>query len=201
MKNLTKTLVAFSLGIVLLFSSFVAGALEKAIKQIILTGNVRVTLIQSNYESVVIQQDYDHEKTVVKMVGNSLLINSQEHIPISVTVYAKAPYRIKASNTSCINTVGTLNVKNLQIMLSDKAKANVSTLTNSLYTLIKDDSRLRISGISQEHFANYDSSSQIKMDRLVCLNTSTVITKPFIMNAKNIIISKKLFKKNKKMRS
>jgi hypothetical protein len=201
MKNLTKTSIACALGAILLFANLVAAAFDKAIQKIVITGNVRVTLVQANDESVKILDDYDSERTLIKMKGYSLLIHSQESVPINVTVYAKDPYRIEASNNSYVATLGTFNLKNLQVILKDHARAKLNSLTSSLYTVVKDDARLKISGISSEHFANFDSPDQLDMNRLACTNTSTFLTKPFTMNAKNIIPNKKAFRKNKKMRT
>jgi len=202
MKNSSKTVVSLLIGTALMFATLSANAfLKNSISKIIITGNAKITLVQNDIESVEIQESYDARHTSIKMKGLSLMIDSKEFIPLNITVYAKSPYRIEVSNTSIVSTVGTFNVPYLQVVLHDKAQANVTTITKSLYSLINDQSRLKISGVATEHFANYSVDSRLKMDNLVCLNTSKVLTKETLLNAKNILPNKKIIGKKKKMRT
>jgi hypothetical protein len=202
MKNSSKTVVSLLVGTALMFVALSANAFVKnSIKKIIITGNARVTLVQSENESVTIPESDDSRNTSVKMNGLSLMIDSKEFVPLNITVYTQSPYRIEVSNTSIVSTAGTFNVPYLQVILHDKAQANVTTVTKSLYSLINDQSKLKISGIANEHFANYSVDSKLKMDNLACLNTSKVLIKATLLNAKNIIPNKKIIGKKKKMRT
>jgi hypothetical protein len=141
------------------------------IKKIVVTGNTRVFIVQDNRESVSMN-DEDLSKVSVKQVGNTLTISSSEHNPVDVTVYVKDIYRIDASNTAVVKTVGKLNVEFLQVMLKDNAAAHIKTNTESLYTVIGDHANLELLGATAKHIVKTNGSAVLKADKFAALTTS-----------------------------
>ncbi|EOR96126.1 hypothetical protein ADIARSV_0639 [Arcticibacter svalbardensis MN12-7] len=180
MKNLLRTLVVIAIiSISFLANVFAANPEKTSIKKIIIKGNVKVFLIQRDKEAVVIKDTYDPNKTRVTTNGISLLINSDEKEPVTVVVYAKSPFRIDASNNSYVKTIGEFNLPYLQVFVNDNAKADINSITQSLYTRVNQLATLKISGISDEHFMVRSNNAKLKMDKLYCMKTSTTYFKPY----------------------
>jgi hypothetical protein len=125
-------------------------SVKPEVKKVIVTGNTRVTLVQSSREWVSMDND-DLDKVTVKQVGNALTINSSAVNPVEVTVYVKNLFRIDASDESSVTTQGKLNVPYLQVMLKDHATARIRTNTQSLYSIINDRSELELVGTTTKH--------------------------------------------------
>ncbi len=142
------------------------------IQKVILKGNVRVLLIQSEQESVRIYDMYNTDKTSVKMEGGALVINSTEDEPIHMTVFVKNLFRIEASNTVSVQTKGQFNLQFLQIILNDKARANVNACTKGLYTVVRDKSNLTLAGTSDEHFLIRSKVCRLQTEDFACLKTN-----------------------------
>ena len=142
------------------------------IKKIIVTGNTRVFIVQNNREWVSMN-DEDLSKVSVKQVGHTLTISSSEHNPVEVTVYVKDIYRIDASNTASVKTVGKLNMKFLQVMLRDNATARIKTNTESLYTAIDGHANLELLGATAKHIVKTKGRAVLKADKFAALTTSS----------------------------
>ncbi|WP_069658806.1 GIN domain-containing protein [Arcticibacter eurypsychrophilus] len=180
MKNLLRmTVVMAIVAISSVTHLFAANPETTTIKKIIIKGTVRVFLIQRDKEAVVIKDTYDPNKTTVIVKGLSLLINSTEKEPVTVIVYAKSPFRIEASNTSYVKTIGEFNLPYLQVFVNDNAKADINSTTQSLYTRVNQLATLQMRGISDEHFMVRSSDAKLKMDKLYCGKTSTSYFKPY----------------------
>lgn len=178
MKTL-KTLLTAVMLIVVVFNSSAADknlSLKRvpanaAIKKVIVTGNTRVTLIQSNTEWISVGQE-NIEKIAVKQIGDALTINSSEDEPIAVTVYVKNPFRIDVSNQSDVKTVGKFNVEFLQVILKDRATARIQANTKSLYTIINNHSKLELIGATDKHILKMDEVAILKTDKFAALTTT-----------------------------
>lgn len=176
---LTSTLTAVILTATVLTSNAAEGIVSPAavsvtnpdIKKIVVTGNTRVYLVQDKREWVSMSDD-DLSKVSVKQVGHTLTINSSEQTPVNVTVYVKDIYRIDASNTVMVKTVGKFNVKFLQVMLRDDATANIKTNTESLYTTIDDHASLELQGKTAKHIVKTNGSAVLKANKFAALATS-----------------------------
>ena len=180
MKNLLKMTVAMA--VVAIFSVIHVFAINPettTIKKIIIKGNATVFLVQRDKEAVVIKDTYDPDKTSVTVNGISLLINSTEKEPVTIVVYAKSPFRIEASNTSYVKTMGVFNLPYLQVFVSDNARAEINTTTQSLYTRVNQLATLQMSGVSDEHFMVRSNDAKVKMDKLYCMKTSTSYFRPY----------------------
>jgi len=146
------------------------GASHTDIKKVIVTGNTNVLIIQNANESVKMDE-LDLSKVSLKQVGGTLTINSSEKSPVTVIVYVKDIYRIDASGRSNVKTVGKFNVKNLQVILKDDAKARIKAATESLYTVIDGHSKLELIGTSDSHVTKMTGLAKIDTDKFAALKT------------------------------
>jgi len=175
MKTLVQTLFASALVAIFFLSTAFStqAASVVGIQKVIVKGNVRVVLVQKDKESVKIYDAYNAEKTSVKMDGTSLIINSNEDRPITVTVFVKNLFRIEASNTSTIETSGEFNLQFLQVLLNDEAKAKLNVKTQGLYTVVKDQSRLKLRGASEDHIVIRSKMSRLQTEEFACSKTNS----------------------------
>jgi hypothetical protein len=182
MKTSLKNVVASALtALVLSASAFTSVAAETVkfsgmasvnpdIKKVIVTGNVKVLLVQSYKEWVSLDED-KMDKVSIKQVGHTLTLSSTEKEPVMLTVYLNDPYRIDVSKNACVRTVGTFNVKHLQVMVKDNAVAYVKAKTESLYTVINGNSDLELHGTTAKHFIKTDGIGKLKTENLAALQT------------------------------
>ena len=185
MKTLLKTaLTLVFTAIVLSASSFSSSAalsgrkLEMSfsnpdIKKVIVTGNVKVYLVQSKTEWVNYEESQS-DKIIVKQVGNTLTLGSTTNEPVTMTVYVKDLYRIDASNTSEVRTTGCFKLVNLQVILKDKARARVKANTESLYTVINGSANLELLGTTGNHIRKSHGEATLNTEKFAALKTEYV---------------------------
>ncbi|NQX40379.1 hypothetical protein SAMN05421820_105259 [Pedobacter steynii] len=160
MKTAIKTLFASALtAIVLTSSAFttfakdttpVSASANVKFNKVVVTGNAKVVLVQAHSESITTIDELT-ANTTVQQKGYTLYINSTEQNPATIYISVKDLQRIDASNTAEVKTRGNFDLAVLQIFLKDGAKANVNAKVGSLYTDMKDQSDLKLSGSSAEH--------------------------------------------------
>lgn len=191
MKTSIKTLLATALTALVLssaaFTTFANDTTKKRtvsakkmnVNMVVVTGDVDVYLIQSNKEDIKVIPFGDGEVDIdFKKSGAKLLINNVGNNRATIYVYLKDLKRIDASNTAKVKTQGDFNLEALQIFLKDDAKANVNVNTKSLYTVIKDQSNLKLSGTSSDHQLVKAELATLKMHNFHAAKTKTNILKP-----------------------
>lgn len=184
MKTSVKTIFITALtAIVLSTTAFASVATDKDLlnsclsttidfNKVVITGNVNVELIQSDRQKVVIYETYNKATTTIKQKGEKLFINSNEEQPINIIVYVKDLHRIDASNTVKVKTSKFLsNV--LQIFLKDNATASVSAEVGSLYTMIKDNSELKLKGTTEDHVSVKSKVSRLNTNSFAARRTTS----------------------------
>lgn len=182
MKTSLKALFATAMTAVVLSSSVLTSvAAEKSrelkvmtanneIKKVIVTGNTKVFLVQSKTEYVTMEEG-DMDKVTVKQIGNELRISSSEKSPVTVTVYVRDIFRVDASNTCVVKTIGTFNLKYLQLILKDDAVARIKANTESLYTVINGHSNLELLGSTGKHILKHNGIGKLNADKFAALET------------------------------
>lgn len=184
MKTSIKTLFASVLtAIVLTSSAFSTIASDKvpatksttvSFNKVVVTGNASIVLVQGDTETLSTYEISPEGETTVKQRGYTLYINSDAKNPAVVYVYVKDLQRIDASNTATVKTKGNFDLQVLQIFLKDSAKANVNAKVGSLYTDMKDQSDLRLSGSSAEFSILKADIAKLKMNDFISAQTNTV---------------------------
>ncbi|MGY0036385.1 GIN domain-containing protein [Pedobacter sp. NJ-S-72] len=158
MKTAIKTLLATALTAIVLTSSAFATYAKDGDKNppvlmntanfsmIKVEGNVRVYLSQGNKENISIETNQSGEKVSLKRQGQKLLISATGDQMVDVYLTVKNLVRIDASGNAIVKSNGRLELTNLQIFLQNEAKANVEVTARDIYTVIKDESSLKLSG-------------------------------------------------------
>lgn len=187
MKTLFKTVLKLSLVAAILLSpsfnpkasaaaiTIDQGTFAMAIRKVVVTGNVNVLILQNENECVKVE-DVDMDKVLIKQVGGTLTISSFEELPITIFVYVNDIYRIDASGKANVKTSGRFNVKNLQVLLKDEARARIKATTESLYTAISGRANLELIGTSDNHAYKLTDLAKMDTDKFVALNTENVNT-------------------------
>lgn len=186
MKTLAKTIFASALTVIFLTSTAIttfASDIDKKVVESVapmtfnkvkVSGNVKVLLVQGKRENIeVINGDYNQDKTSIKRLGYTLIVNSTEASQITVLVSVNDLQRIDVSGSAVVKTDSKFNVKYLQVFLKDDAKAIVKANTESMYTYIKDNADLKLSGTTADHILVKDDISTLDADQLVALKTTT----------------------------
>ncbi|WP_158798688.1 GIN domain-containing protein [Pedobacter sp. L105] len=195
MKTSLKTLFAAVMTALVLSSSVLTSvAAEKnrafkvttandEIKKIIVTGNTKVYLVQSNTESVTMDEN-DIDKVSVKQIGNELHISSSEASPVAVTVYVKDIFRVDAANTSVVKTVGTFNLKYLQVILRDDAVARIKANTESLYTVTDGRGNLELLGSTAKYTLKTNGIAKLNTNKFDAKATTYLPTAIVMANVR-----------------
>lgn len=182
MKTLFNTaLKSTSLAIVLLASAFTMNATaatitvdrmndNQDIKKVIVTGNTKVMLVQDEKDYITMDEA-DMPNVSVKQVGHTLTIASSEFNPVTVTVHVKDLYRIDASGKANVQTAGKFNVKFLQVLLKDDARARVKATTESLYTVVDGAAKLELIGTTGNHIYKLADIAKMDTDKFAALTT------------------------------
>ena len=192
MKTLTKTFFATVLtGVVLASSASVTFAADKPVHKTLTTvnydksvagvnriwvsGNVKVVLTQDDKEKISAGENFNAETTFIQRKGNTLYINSIESNVVTLNISIKDLHRIEAAGSASVVMSNNFDVKHLQVFLSQAAKAKLSAISASLYTVVTDDAVLKMSGSADQHTLIASNMKNIKMDSFVSLKTSSRI--------------------------
>ncbi|MES2454579.1 MAG: DUF2807 domain-containing protein [Bacteroidota bacterium] len=182
MKTLTQTLFATVFTAVILSSSAIsasAAGIRKTNKtteaaapvtfnKIVVSGNVKVILVQGGKEAVNVDENFDAARTSIKKQGYSLMIHSTEINPVTITVSVKDLHRIDISGISSVETKGNFDLKYLQVFMSHSTTANINAKTESMYTQISDEADLKLSGSTKQHTFMANQAAKANLDNFVC---------------------------------
>ncbi len=142
----------------------------KDIQQVIVSGNVEITLVQGEKESVSYNEDNTGKVKVIQD-GYALKISSTDGNVAKITVSVKNIFRVQASDNAVVKTSGKLNSKYLQLFLNGDAVAAIDSNTEGLYTVIEDRADLKLSGATQDHILVMGSTPKLNLDRFAALKT------------------------------
>ncbi|WP_316737656.1 GIN domain-containing protein [Pedobacter aquatilis] len=184
MKTSIKTLIATSLTAITLttsvFSTSVLANEKKPtatvsapsnFKRISVKGNVEIRIIQRQNESVAYAED-NVGKAKITQEGDLLKITSLDKDVCKITVYASDIYRIEAADNAVVKTEGKVKVKFLQVFLKGNAHAEINSNTEGLYTVIKDNADLKLSGATDNHTVIMGDTQKLTMDKFAALKTN-----------------------------
>ncbi len=209
MKTFTKTLFATVLtGIVLTSSAMTTFAAANrnnneisvnaampqtsvnGINRIWASGNVKVVLTQNEKEGIIAGENFNAETTFIQRKGNTLYINSVESGQVTINVSIKDLQRIEAAGSATVVTSNNFDVKYLQVFLSQAAKAKLSAMSGSLYTVVSDDATLKMSGSTDQHTLIASNMKNVKLDSFVSLRTSSKVADYAAIRSNRLIANK-----------
>ncbi|MES2651436.1 MAG: DUF2807 domain-containing protein [Bacteroidota bacterium] len=200
MKTSIKNLIAAVLTTVVLTSSAFASTDEqkstntvtilnqvKNINKLVVSGNVEVFLIQAPTESVKVYDSYYSKNALVQQEQGVLRISSFEKETLKVAVYVNNISAIQASDNASVKTFGKVSFLSLDVILKDKASADINANTVSLYTSVKDNASLTLSGSTEDHTALLGSVARMSMNQFAAVNSSvSSVANPVIAAKKPI---------------
>ena len=198
MKTSIKNLIASLLTTVVLTSSAFASSDEpkntitvlnqvKNISKLVVSGNVEVFLIQAPTESVKVYDSYYSKNALVQQEQGVLRISSFQKETLKVAVYVNNISSIQLSDNSTVKTFGKVSFLSLDVILKDKASADIEANTVSLYTSVKDSASLTLSGSTEDHTAVLGSVAKMSMNHFTAANSSvSSIATPIIANKKQV---------------
>nr|WP_315422692.1 DUF2807 domain-containing protein [uncultured Pedobacter sp.] len=177
-KTLTKSLLA---AIVLSSAIFSTSAMAdekqptkvsapKNVKQVIVNGNVEITLVQRLKEGISYNDDNTGKVKVIQD-GYALKISSEDKEVAKITLYVNNINRINASDHAVVKTQGKLDVKYLQVFLKGDAVAEINSDTEGLYTIIENNADLKLSGATEKHTLVMGKTPKLNLDRFAALTT------------------------------
>jgi Putative auto-transporter adhesin, head GIN domain len=199
MKTSIKTLKKSVLAAIILTSAIISTSVmagekqpvkisaPKNISQVIVSGDVEITLVQGQKESVSYNDDNTGRVKVIQD-GHALKITSADRNIAKITVYVKDIYRIQASENAVVKTAGKLDSKYLQLFLKGDAVAEIDSDTESLYTVIEGRADLKLSGATQEHILVMGSTPRLNLDRFAARKTQ--MSSPVTSTAQNASLAK-----------
>ena len=200
MKTSIKNLIASLLTTVVLTGSAFASSDEpknsntitvlnqvKNISKLVVSGNVEVFLIQASTESVKVYDSYYSKNALVQQEQGVLRISSFQKETLKVAVYGNNISSIQASDNATVKTFGKVSFLSLDVILKDKATANIEANTVSLYTSVIDSASLTLSGSTEDHTAVLGSVAKMSMNHFTAASSSvSSIAAPVIASKKQV---------------
>jgi Putative auto-transporter adhesin, head GIN domain len=179
-KTLTKSILA---AIILSSAVFSTSAMAdekqptkiyapKNVTQVIVSGNVEITLVQREKEGISYNDDNTGKVKVIQD-GYALKISSVDDEMAKITLYVNNIYRVKASGHAVVKTQGKLALNYLQVFLKENAVAEINSDTESLYTVIENNADLKLSGATEKHTLVMGKTPKLNLDRFAALTTET----------------------------
>jgi len=201
MKNSIKNLFAATLTLVVLSTSaFAATDVKeknvtvlnqvKNINKVVVNGNVEVILVQSPTESVKVYDSYYSKNALVQQENGVLRISSFQKETLTVAVYVRDLSSIEAANNASVKTYGKVNFLSLAVTLTDHATADLNTNTLNLFTDVKDNANLKLSGETADYYAVLGKQAKINMELFKADSTS-------VHNTVTPVVAKTVVKKEK----
>lgn len=187
MKTSIKTLFAAALTLVVLTSSaFASSAVKennvtilnqvKNINKVVVSGNVALILVQAPTESVKVYDSYYSKNALVQQQDGVLRISSFQKETLTVAVYVRNLSSIEAGDNATVKTYGKVNFLSLDVILKDKAAADINANTINLYTSVKDSATLKLSGSTSDYYSLLGAKAKVITDQFVaeCASVNSI---------------------------
>ncbi|WP_231427849.1 MULTISPECIES: GIN domain-containing protein [Pedobacter] len=200
MKNLAKTLFAVALTAVVFtssaMSSFATEPVKKetkvtsipAFNRIWVSGNVKIVLTQGEKQNIVGGDSYDASKTSITSDGKTLFINSLETSQVTLNITIKHLERIEAYGQSVVLSNNNLDVKYLQLFLSQSATVKIKATAGSLYTVVKEDAVLKLNGTADQSTMIASNTKNINLDKFASKKSSSYASEAIMNTEQNAMV-------------
>ena len=173
MRTSIKNLITATLTLIVLTSTTITTKADdntltvltdvKKVNKINVSGNVSVILVQSANECVKVYNNYYTKNALVQQKDGELRVSSYEKETLIVVVYVSNLSSITASENATIKTHGEFSALNLDVNLSDYAKADLNTNTISLNTNVNGNAILTLTGSTSEYNAVVNRFCKVNM--------------------------------------
>ncbi len=140
-------------------------------KKLVISGNVEVTIVQDAEASKLYTNDGVAKVRVYEDAGVIYVSTKKNQETAKITIYVDNISRIDVSGEAKVNTKNTLNVQYLQVILKDKAKANINAISESLYTKLMNESSLKLQGKTGSFAVSTNELAQLNADNFKAKTT------------------------------
>jgi hypothetical protein len=144
----------------------------REIRKLVVTGNVKVTLIQAGKERVEVYGNDFQNDGAVQQEGTTLKINSFRKTPLAVVVFVNNLNEISASDKVSVKTRGTFKLLNLRVKLQGQATADINAGVWNLYTKVTERADLTLYGAAESHTIVMNSLGHLNMDLFLAKETA-----------------------------
>lgn len=148
----------------------------KHIYKISVTGNVEVYLSQGTEENLKVYDDYYSKNALVQWRNGELRISSYEKEKLVVQITVTNLSAIEASGESSVRSMNKISAISLDIQLKDNATAQVEVRAASISSSLADESKLELSGESENQYIVLSGTGHYEASRFVTQNRSMVIS-------------------------
>jgi hypothetical protein len=143
----------------------------KAIKKLMISGNIEVTIIQQPKSKIAFTNEGTSD-VVFTRVGDILKVSPKNaDASGKVTIYIDDIYRIEASGNAVVKTNDGLTLKYLQVFLKGNASLDLNAKTESLYTVMENQSELKLKGSTESHTISMERFSRVTLDNFTAAKT------------------------------
>lgn len=159
----------------------------KNINKLVVNGNVEVLLIQAPTESVKVYDSYYSKNALVQQEDGVLRISSFQKETLKVAVYVRNITAIQASDNASVKTFGKVAFLSLDVILKDKASADINARTVTMFTSVKDNASLTLSGSTEDYSALLGSGGKMSMNQFAAVNSSVSNIVTPVVIAKKVV--------------
>jgi hypothetical protein len=153
-------------------SSYTTISLVEPIGKIVVSGNVKVTLIQAAKERIEVYGAQFQGDRAVQQNGSTLTIGSYRKTPLVILVFVNNPNEVSASDKACVKTSGKFMLLNMHVKLQGQATADLHVRAVNVYTEVTERADLKLCGAAESHAFVMSSLGHLNMDQFVVRETS-----------------------------
>jgi hypothetical protein len=153
-------------------SSYTTISLVEPIGKIVVSGNVKVTLIQAAKERIEVYGAQFQSGRAVQQNGSTLMIGSYRKTPLVILVFVNNPNEVSASDKASVRTSGKFTLLNLHVKLDGQATADLHVQAVNVYTSVTERADLKLCGDAESHAIVMSSVGSLNVDQFVVRETS-----------------------------
>lgn len=170
-----KTLLALAVLACFQFAAAQKTTEIKSFKDLAVSGDIKLTLIKSSENKLVIEKGDPDELKVGFDEGNLALSNDSGE-SIEVVVYFNGPIEdIAASGDVKINVKGEIKAKKMEINIAGGSEVNISIEAEGLTVAIASGSEMKVSGTAKRFEAAVASGSELDAGNLKTEESTAVV--------------------------
>ncbi|RYE57912.1 MAG: hypothetical protein EOP48_04780 [Sphingobacteriales bacterium] len=137
----------------------------KNVRDIVVSGNVDLILVQKQVESVKVYDKYYSKNALIQQQDGVLRISSYAKERLTIIAYVNAISSIEASENAKVTTHGTFNLLSLNVILRDDAQADINASTINLTTSVNDRAKLNLAGNAIDYAGKMSAMAKVTMDQ------------------------------------
>jgi Putative auto-transporter adhesin, head GIN domain len=148
-------------------------------KNLAVSGDVVLTLVQSNESKLVIAGNEEDNEIEVSQAGGSLAIDGEG----KATLYYKKSFEnLAAAGDAVVTGKDEIKVKTLAIAVDSDAHVELNINVTALATAVANDAVVTLTGSAVDHNVSVDSDAVLNAEKLKTTNTTVTAVNDAIAN-------------------